>query len=98
VSTQANAQATRPRRKPKIEAPAPAPALTPEDVRHYTPQEVVQLGLLRVSARWLKDSAYQRKIPHRKIGGRIQFSLEDIQAISASMAVAPVATGPGRAA
>lgn len=91
MSTQANAQATSPRRKPKKQAPAPPAPLAPDDVRHYLPEEVVDLGLLRVSVRWLKEAAYARQIPFRKIGGRIQFSLEDIRAISESMAHAPVA-------
>lgn len=64
----------------------PAPPLldlTPEErLRCYTAEEVVEKRLLRVSARWLKESAYKREIPFSKQAGGIVFRLDHIWAIS----------------
>ncbi|MEY9937353.1 hypothetical protein [Streptacidiphilus sp. MAP5-3] len=70
---------------PRDPLPETATNLTAEErLRCYTPDEVVELKLLRVSARWLKDMAYKRAIPHTKVAGRIAFRLDHIAAISAA--------------
>ncbi len=67
-----------------------------EDVlRHYTPEELVdQEGPIRLptTARMLREWAYKRRIPHRKVGGRITFTAADVLAISDLFAVPVVAT------
>lgn len=67
--------------------------LTPETVRHYTPEEVVAEKLLRCSARWLKDEAHAKRIPHTKIAGRVTFRLDHIMAISMAGDVDPATYG-----
>lgn len=63
---------------------APPPAMpTLDEIRLYTAEEVVELKLLPVKARWLKENAYKRRIPHTQIAGRkLRFRLDHILAIS----------------
>jgi hypothetical protein len=56
--------------------------LTLDDVRTYTPEEVVELKLLPVKLRWLKDKAYARHIPSTRVAGKLCFRLEHLLAIS----------------
>ncbi len=64
---------------------APPFDLTPEErLRVYTPQEVVDLKLLRCGVDWLKEKAYARKIPFSKQPGGIGFRLDQIWQISTS--------------
>jgi hypothetical protein len=68
----------------KAEATAPPPPVqvTEEDIRHYTAQEVEDLNLLPVKARWLREQAYKRRIPHTKVAGKLRFRLDHLLAIS----------------
>lgn len=63
----------------------PRPTLTAVEKRRvYTPEEVVELKLIRCKVRWLKDMAYARRIPFAKQPGGIGFRLDHIDAINAS--------------
>lgn len=64
------------------------------DLRHYTPEELVDPeGEIRLptTARTLREWAYARRIPCRKVSGRITFTADDIRAINAQFAVPAVA-------
>ncbi|WP_051943863.1 hypothetical protein [Streptacidiphilus rugosus] len=82
----------------KASAKTPVPelpfALTAEErLRHYTPEEVVELRLLPVGVRWLKRNANAKRIPHTLLGERITFRLEHLYAISLSREIDPALQG-----
>lgn len=75
------------------ESPALVPIQgTPEDeLRRYTPEEVVQMQLLPFrSARSLRDKAHARELYHHRDGGRVTFTAEDIRRNSAMGARQPI--------
>ncbi|MFD3546069.1 helix-turn-helix domain-containing protein [Streptomyces sp. NPDC058655] len=59
-----------------------------DSLRHYTPEEAAEF--LPVSAATLRKWIYARKVPHHKLGGNPSFSTEDIRAMCAMSAVAPL--------
>lgn len=71
------------------------PTSTPggeDELRRYTPEEVVQKRLLPyTSVRVLKDKCHRRELHHHGDGGRITFTAEDIRKNAALGAVAPIA-------
>lgn len=65
-----------------------------DDLRHYTPEEVVDPEgdfRLPTTARTLRELAYKRRIPCHKVAGRITFTRPDIRAANDLFAVPAVA-------
>jgi hypothetical protein len=68
-------------------------------LRLYTPEEVIEMGLLPYgSPRTLREACYSRKIPFTKIAGKIRFNLGHVYAIQQAGDVDPAARGRRRAA
>ncbi|MGW6574067.1 helix-turn-helix domain-containing protein [Streptomyces sp. NPDC054945] len=59
-----------------------------DSLRHYSPEEAAEF--LPVSAATLRKWIYARKVPHHKLGGKPSFSTQDIRAMCAMSAVAPL--------
>lgn len=85
-----NTKARVPRSATKSEQ---AITLTPDTVRVWLPEEIEQERLLPCKARWLKEKAYKREIPHTTVAGKVGFRLEHILAISAAGDVDPADYG-----
>ena len=63
-----------------------------DELRRYTPEEVVEKRLLPyTSERVLKDKCHRRELFHHGDGGRITFTAEDIRKNAALGAVEPLA-------
>ncbi|MFI5664634.1 helix-turn-helix domain-containing protein [Streptomyces sp. NPDC051684] len=63
-----------------------------EQLRRWTPQQVIDLQLLPyTSARVLKEKCYRRELWHHRDGGRITFTAEDLRRNGEQAAVAPAA-------
>lgn len=62
------------------------------ELRRWTPQEVVDLQLLPyTSARTVKEKCYRRELWHHQDNGRISFTADDIRRNSEAGQVEPVA-------
>lgn len=61
-----------------------------DEVRHYSPEEVRERGLLPIAPRTLREKAYARQIPHSKAGGRITFRLKHLREIAEMYDVRPI--------
>lgn len=75
------------------EVPSIAGGPATEEDYHYLPDEIVGQRLLRCSARWLKEKAYKREIPHTKVAGRVAFRMEHIRQIRQMFDVDPAQRG-----
>lgn len=62
-------------------------------LRLYTPQEVIDMGLLPHTIGTLKDAAYRKRIPHTKVAGKIRFRLDHIWEIQKAGEVDPTTRG-----
>lgn len=83
-------------RKAAVEAPV---TLTAEEkLRHYSAQEIEDLKLLPVKARWLREQAYARKIPACKVAGKLRWRMDQILAISLMGDIGPAELAGHRAA
>ena len=60
------------------------------ELKHYTPEEVYEMGLLPIKPRTLRDKASARQIPHSNGGGRISFTLRHVREIAAMYEVRPI--------
>lgn len=65
--------------------------LTESELRHYTPEEVVELGLLPFTPGTLRKKAQKREIPHSRAAGKITFKLWQIREISEMYDARPIA-------
>ncbi|MFJ5070191.1 hypothetical protein ACIQC7_27660 [Kitasatospora sp. NPDC088556] len=75
------------------------PDLTAEErLRLYTPEQVIEMGLLPYTVRTLKIAAHQRRIPHTTTNRKIRFRLDHIFAIQQAGEVDPATRGRRRAA
>jgi hypothetical protein len=75
------------------------PVLSAADrLRLYTPEEVIEMKLLPYTVRTLKDAAYNKRIPHTKVAGKICFRLDHVFAIQQAGEVDPATRGRRRAA
>lgn len=92
MSTNAKVKGTAP------EAPTPVMLSAEERLRHYSADEIEELNLLPVKARWLREQAYLRKIPATKVGGKLRFRLDHILAISLAGEIGPAQARGRRAA
>lgn len=74
-------------------APSTSKPESAAGLRHYTPAELVAPDgdfRLPTTESSLKALAYARKIPWRKVGGRVSFTLADIREISEIFAIKPL--------
>jgi hypothetical protein len=61
------------------------------DLKRYTPEQVIELGLLpSKSARVLREKCYRRELHHHNDFGVITFTAEDIRLNTALGAVTPI--------
>jgi hypothetical protein len=70
---------------------APPTQLTETELRHYTPEEVVELGLLPFTPGTLRKKAQRREIPHSRAAGKITFRLTHIREIADLYDTRPIA-------
>ncbi|MFP3990691.1 hypothetical protein U9R90_25140 [Streptomyces sp. E11-3] len=78
----------------------PTASLNDDSLRHYTPEELVDPdGQIRLptTARMLREWAYERRIPHNRLGRRVTFTATDVREISAQFAVRPFDKGKPQA-
>lgn len=66
----------------------PEPSL--DELVHYSPEEVYEMGWLPFKPRTLRNQANARKIPHSIAGGRISFTLRHVREIAAMYEVRPI--------
>ena len=50
---------------------------------------------LHVTESWLRRSVTANEVPHRRLGRKVRFSLDDLHAIVAASAVSPAAVSEG---
>ncbi|MFF2349058.1 hypothetical protein ACFVVL_04665 [Kitasatospora sp. NPDC058115] len=59
-------------------------------LRLYSPEEVIEMGLLPYTIGTLKDAAYRKRIPYIKVAGKIRFRLDHIWQIQQAGEYNPV--------
>ncbi|WP_034088829.1 hypothetical protein [Streptacidiphilus albus] len=79
--------------KVKASTAPPIELSAEEKLRLYSAEEVVELKMVRCSARWLKEQAYKRAIPSTRSAGKLFFRLDHIVQISIAGDQSPATRG-----
>jgi hypothetical protein len=74
-------------------AALPNELATAERLRLYTPEQVIEMGLLPHTVGTLRDAAYRKRIPHTKVAGKIRFRLDHIWQIQQAGESDPASRG-----
>lgn len=73
---------------------APPTQLSEAELRHYTPEQVFELGLLPFKPSTLRKKAQAYEIPHSRAAAKITFRLSHIREIAEQCDATPLAHRP----